>query len=514
MSLTRFLCRLDFVRSSLETTETMASVDSQRQQNEFENLNGDDFLPAERGNVKRAIRLTPEGFVFLIILAFVAFGAVLRNVNLLIVLAGMMFSALILNWRLAMLKLRTVSGHRVLPPRVYSGKLFSIVWKLRNDSLQRIMSTIVEDRLDVCSPVVADEELRRRNYFVRLRQRISDAINNRRRIVLNQVRLSVPQISPQNEESSVFHCLLSERGKYSLGPAKISTTFPFGLIEVELQMNNRQTLYAAPAIGKLVPNWEKHAAAMTIGEDAVKRKRGVSEDEFFAMRKWRSGDSRRNIHWRTTAKMQQPMVRQFDEPSNRDSAIVIDLFQQETRSEATVNGDDQALGEQQQQQQAQLAETILSFASTIAAEPQVDFDGQISIAVSGQRNDIFRNLQRRNYNANLIRSLATAKCSNDPDLYSAIRIVGQSVSSGTPIFIVSTRAKPLWIEQLDAVPKSAYHKTMNPLFETLAYPDMQLGQLTEQIRWIDANSDDFRSLFSLIPASDQARIERFEQRWG
>ena len=488
----------------------MASVDSQRQQTELDVLNSDDFLSAERAVVRRKIRLTPEGFVFLIILAFVAFGAILRNVNLLIVLAGMMFSALILNWRLAMLKLRTLSGHRVLPPRVYSGKLFSIVWKIRNDSLQRIMSTIVEDRLDANSPVVTDVEMQRENSLVRLRQRISDAINKRRRVGPNQVRLSVPQISPSSEESSVFHCLLSERGRYSLGPAKISTTFPFGLIEAELQLDNRQTLYAAPAIGKLVSNWEKQAAAMATGEDAVKRKRGATEDEFFALRKWRSGDSRRNIHWRTTAKTQKPMVRQFDEPTNRDLAIVIDLFQQGAQLGEFLDEQGQALADEQ----SRLGEKILSFAATVAVEPQIDFEGQISIGVCGKRNEVFRNLQRRAYNANLIRGLAMAQCGNDPDLNSAITVVGQSVSLGTPIFIVSTRAKPLWLEQLDAVPKKGYHKTANPLFEALAYPNMQLRQLSDQIRWIDARGDDFESLFSLIPASDQARIDGFEQRWG
>ena len=492
----------------------MASVDSQRQQNELENLNSEDFLPAQHRIVKRTVRLTPEGLVFLIILAFVAFGAILRNVNLLVVLAGMMFSAVILNWRLAIVKLRTLSGRRVLPPRVYSGKMFSIVWKLRNDSLQRIMSTMIDDRLDVSKPADVDGT-KKLNYFLRLHQRISDGVHKRRRVGSNQVRLNVPQISPQNEGSSVFHCLVSERGRYSVGPAKISTMFPFGLIEVELSIDNRQTLYAAPAIGKLVPNWEKQAAAMATGKDAIKRKRGAAEDEFFALRKWRSGDSRRNIHWRTTAKMQQPMVRQFDEPTNRDLAIVIDLFQQETKTEQPENDEVEELA--QEEQSSQLGETILSFASTIAAEPQRDFDGRISIAVCGQRNDVFQNLQRRNYNANLIRSLAMAKCSDDPDLYSAITTVGQSVSSGTPIFVVSTRAKPLWLEQLDVAPKKAYHKTSNPLFEQLAYPGLrlgQLGQLTEQIRWIDADSDDFRSLFSLVPASDQARIQQFDQRWG
>ena len=59
---------------------------------------------------------------------------------------------------------------------------------------------------------------------------------------------------------------------------------------------------------------------------AVKRRRGVDEDEFYALRRWRSGDNRKHIHWRSTAKLGRPMVKQFDQKSNRDLALLVDLY--------------------------------------------------------------------------------------------------------------------------------------------------------------------------------------------
>jgi hypothetical protein len=510
----------------------MPSADQHPTQATLQRSDHDDSILNRQKVIRRSVRLTPEGWVFLIILAFVAFGALLRNVNLLIVLAGMMVSAILVNWRSAKLRVAAIAGRRELPTRVYAGKLFSIVWKLQNESPQRIWSLNVQDRVDSSTRLNGEETpSNRMGYFSRLRQKISDKIDQHRRTGPNEVRLNAPQIPPHNQESTVFHCLLNQRGKYHVGPSKISSTFPLGLIEIEVEIDNRQTLYAAPAIGTLTPNWEKRAAAMAAGAESDKRKRGFTEDEFFALRQWRSGDSRRNIHWRTTAKMQKPMVRQFDEPTHRDLAIVIDLFESNAFTKSNVTSSNATSSNvtppnvtpsnttQDPPSQASrhtpspAAEAVLSFASTIAAETKNDLDGQISMAICGQRSDVFRQLNRRRYDANLIRCLATAQTGDDPDLFSAITTIGQSVSSGTPIYVVSTRPQPPWITQIESSPNPGYHQSGdNDLLQSLVHPNRQLGRLKEQIRWIDAGTDDFEALFSLPPSSAQADVDRFEQR--
>ena len=47
------------------------------------------------------------------------------------------------------------------------------------------------------------------------------------------------------------------------------------------------------------------------------------------MREWRSGDGRRLIHWRSSARLGKLVVRQFERPRNRDVAVVLDLWQPE-----------------------------------------------------------------------------------------------------------------------------------------------------------------------------------------
>ena len=481
----------------------MSSANANPVQTDSENFDTEPSFTQAHTINRRTLRLTPEGIVFLVILGFIVFGAILRNVNLLIVLAGMMVSAITLNWRSANLKLKTLSGTRELPARVYAGKLLSVIWRVENQGPQRNWNINVDDQIDYANAVTADDTDPSPNSKSSLSKRISASLGHSKRIQTNKVRLNFPQISPYSNESNIYHCLLNQRGRYRVGPSKITTTFPFGLIKVELEIDNRQIIFAAPPTGKLVPNWEQRAAAMATGSESIKRKRGNTDDEFFALRQWRSGDNRKNIHWRTTAKMQHPMVRQFDEPRNRDLAIVIDLFQPNPSDDG-----------QSSQNDAQRIETVLSFASTIAAKTNHQIDGQTSIAISGHTSEVFRKLKRKKTNADLIRCLAMAKGDSNPDLIGSITSVGESVSAGTPIFIISTRPQPDWIEQLGSVPDQTLHNSSNAVFEALAGQDLQLGRLTQQIRWIDANSDSFEALFSVAPTGDQSRIDQFQKRWN
>ena len=477
-------------------------------QDEFEILKHEDS-PGKKNVVRRSLRLTPEGIVFLIILGFIAFGAILRNVNLLIVLAGMMVSAMLLNWRSAKIRCKTINGFRQMPRRVYAGEMFSIVWQVSNESPQRVWNINVEDRVKADHSSGDSADTKPLGFLARFQHRMTSSSS--RPIGLGETRVNVPQIAPYGSESNIYHCLLNQRGRYCVGPSTISTTFPFGLIEVELKIENEQTFYAAPPIGKLSPNWERQAAAMSAGLESAKRKRGTRDEEFFAIRQWRPGDSRRNIHWRTTAKMQQPMIRQFDEPTHRDLAIIIDL----ATSPQTPN----EKARHSVQERFDAAETILSFASTITSQPDDTFDGRVSIAICGQQNDVFLRLKQRQFNANLNRSLAMAKTAKDPNLFSAITAIGEGVSPETPIFVLSTRNRPAWLMQLDENSPTANNGANVDVLSTSALPtsvlpNSSLARLSKQIRWLDVDSEEFSSIFSLPSETEEAHIEQLQQRWG
>src|SRR5687767_8507990 len=82
--------------------------------------------------VRRRAWLSREGFYYLGVLAFIVGGAVLRSFNLLVVLAGMMLAALLLNWRVVMATLRGLAVFRKLPEQVAAGEPLTVEINIQN----------------------------------------------------------------------------------------------------------------------------------------------------------------------------------------------------------------------------------------------------------------------------------------------------------------------------------------------------------------------------------------------
>jgi uncharacterized protein (DUF58 family) len=54
------------------------------------------------------------------------------------------------------------------------------------------------------------------------------------------------------------------------------------------------------------------------------RRLSAAEAEFYGVREFRAGDSPRWIHWRTTARMGEPMVREFEEPPHDNLVLIVE----------------------------------------------------------------------------------------------------------------------------------------------------------------------------------------------
>ncbi|MED5285489.1 MAG: hypothetical protein VYC71_05890, partial [Planctomycetota bacterium] len=76
-----------------------------------------------RDNVGRSQRVsvTREGWYYLFILTFIVGGAVMRQINPLFALAGLMIAPILFNWRFSMASLRHIDFSRRLPHRIAAG---------------------------------------------------------------------------------------------------------------------------------------------------------------------------------------------------------------------------------------------------------------------------------------------------------------------------------------------------------------------------------------------------------
>ena len=73
-----------------------------------------------------------EGWYYLLILAVVFGGAVFKEVNLLLILAGMLLGPLLLNWEAVRTNLRGLRIERKLPPGLSAGDRLSVTLSLTN----------------------------------------------------------------------------------------------------------------------------------------------------------------------------------------------------------------------------------------------------------------------------------------------------------------------------------------------------------------------------------------------
>jgi len=447
----------------------------------------------------RELKLTPEGWVYLIVLAFISVGAVLRNVNLLIFMAGMMYAPILLNWRIGVGRLQALSATRFIPTRIHANDSTTIQWTCSNrhkglpawnvivkDSIKQVSKSqdtatdIESDLTQSAEPGKLDlirgwGEAWFSRWFGEIKARMFQKSGRDNQF---NAKLGFVRIDGAKSEIESYRVFFARRGEYVIGPATVSTTFPFGLIVSRLHIPAPETVFVAPEIGQLQPTWEQRVESITSGGDAIKRRRSMQEDEFYALRPWRSGDSKKNIHWRTTARMGQPIVRERDQPSNRDFALVNDLY-----------------CSPEDQRSAELCERALSFTATVILKMGNSVEGQIAVGICGRQTELCHSRSRHSIVPNLMAELAQAEPSEQPDIVDSIFNVAQCVSRLTPIYIVSSRKRPEIFEPgFDVERLGSWSDQAGSDSKRLA---SRLRHITPLIRWIDVDSKEFETLFRL-----------------
>jgi len=252
---------------------------------------------------KSRITISLEGWYYLLMLGMVCIGAVVGGVNLLLVLAGMLAGPLLFGWWAVSVALRGLEPRRKLPHDVCVGDLLVVHVRLTNTRQKR-----------GCWAVVVEEQIRR----------AAAAPATKTQTQTLRPRVLFSYVPAGESRDAVYRGRLDRRGRYELGPLRLSTRFPFGLFCRTTTVGQTDTLTVFPRLGRLTQAWvARHHEALT-GTHRRERRHG-NEGDFYGVRQWRSGDSRRQIHWRTSARMGQLVVCQLEQPRNCDVVVLVDL---------------------------------------------------------------------------------------------------------------------------------------------------------------------------------------------
>ena len=148
-----------------------------------------------------------------------------------------------------------------------------------------------------------------------LEDRLPYALGSRPRLVLERLGA--------HQASSVAYTVRADvRGRYEVGPLVVRLTDPFGLCELTRSFPTVDQLTVVPQV---VPLPTVRLAGEYAGSgDSRARSVAVHGEDDAATREYRHGDDLRRVHWRSTARIGELMVRREEQPWESRATIVLD----------------------------------------------------------------------------------------------------------------------------------------------------------------------------------------------
>ncbi|MEY9963722.1 uncharacterized protein (DUF58 family) [Streptacidiphilus sp. MAP12-16] len=185
---------------------------------------------------------------------------------------------------------RVASGRRLNPSRAPAGQEARV--HLRVDNVSRVPTGLLM-----------------------LEDKVPYVLGPRPRFVLDRVE-------PRGHREVSYRVRSDLRGRYPLGPLQLRLGDPFGLCELTRSFTAADTLTVVPLVQalpaiKLSGEWtgygDSHSRAVALaGEDDV------------VPREYRHGDDLRRVHWRSTAKYGELMVRREEQPLRSRATVLLD----------------------------------------------------------------------------------------------------------------------------------------------------------------------------------------------
>ena len=252
---------------------------------------------------RRRFPPTREGWWFLIATLLLGLAAINAGLNLLFLVWGMMLFLVLASGVLSELCLRHLAVSRKVPSAIHAGSPYLMGISLSNRK-RRLPSFSVE-----VEDLVAGKPLDKRCYFLKLP-------------------------AGRTQETAYRH-QLSRRGRHQLTGFRLSTKFPFGLIQKSRDVADARELLIYPALVR-VPEAMLRGFPATYG--LGRHKWRSRSGEFAGLRDFRPGDDPRDIHWRSTARRGVTLVRESEDDEGLEATILFDNLLGDGRRHGGVRG--------------------------------------------------------------------------------------------------------------------------------------------------------------------------------
>jgi len=280
------------------------------------------LIPTERAMVTR------EGFGYFGVMLVLLAAGMLQQINLILLVATTAVGPFVASWFGSRAMLRRLGVVRRTPGYIFAGDRLTIDYSLENDRRRMpALAVFIEDQVAPADRGAAAAPLAPRAFF--------------------------PRVAAGGRDRVRWQGEAPRRGKYHFQNLDLGTRAPFGIVERRVTIPLPEQLYVYPRIGRLTRRWFQLQRQTSENRLGRRHDRSAQQEEYHGLRDYRSGDNQRWIHWRTSARRGELMVKEFEQQNEQDLAILIDPWLPRTKVAP---------------QQREAMEQAISFAATVCLE--------------------------------------------------------------------------------------------------------------------------------------------------
>jgi uncharacterized protein (DUF58 family) len=226
-------------------------------------------------------------------------------------------------------------------------------------------------------------------------------------------------------QSGHYQARLNRRGRYRLGPARLTARFPLGIVERGHMYALPGEILVYPRLGRLSSRWmREHFLASDLVERRELRQ-GAFDDEFHRIREYRWGDNPRAIHWRSSARHNALMIREYHQSRDLNLVVMVDLW----------------LPARPEPQDRERMELALCVAATMCVSHMKESrDSTLHVALAGKQLARWNGESRMSNVDPLMDLFATAEGTPQPAVAAMLQQAASKRLRGARIVLVTPRA--------------------------------------------------------------------------
>jgi uncharacterized protein (DUF58 family) len=321
---------------------------------------------------RKRLPLTREGLFWGAVAIGILITGLAKGINLITLLACLLLVMLLYNFLLARRQLAGVRARRVDAAPPFAGTPWPWRVQLSNRSRRVAHGLVVQ--------AGADQRLRR----------FTDAIDANGDAVLST------------------DVVFNERGRVQEGALQLLSGYPLGLVELKREAGPPRELIVLPRLGALHRGTLRALLQAPGADDRLppaKGQRHASAQTFFhGLRPYRPGDNRRLIHWRSTARRGEIMVREFEDPPDDDLTLIVEARAADAGSSA-------------------LLERLISLAATVAWEWCRQRGDRFMLGLAGADTGVIAGITGPALAQQMLEVLALERGAAQPDVGALMRLL-------------------------------------------------------------------------------------------